>query len=228
MSWPHSLGEYICDGPLSVYRADLKHSHGLVLEFSLGRVEWGVDPQEALAIYVPDSSMPWSVHRQRPVIRRVVWNRYSDLRRRLKEDLPWPDIHVEFYRLSRDDYVAIDAGLRRLDEALRHLPLLNEGFVFPIARDAGPRHEPAFNPADINTSQSRSLKRGNGGFHIDISFMGWFGIPPDDLTAGWEELWLTLEGLCIRSRAVECEEYYSGLSLQAYAAALRSQAKGAL
>jgi hypothetical protein len=45
------------------------------------------------------------------------------------------------------------------------------------------------------------------------------------LHSAWQALWETLSAICMTRRRVECDEFYDGLSPEAYADALRSAAE---
>ncbi len=126
--WIIALGEYIVKGPSMIRRSTSRSQFSPVASFSLSQRTVNTDPEERLTVFVPDVPSDERVPRTlTPIIRRVIWNRYSDIGRRRTEELDWPDLAVHFYRTRWEELSQIDMALRELDHELSSLSFVSEG-----------------------------------------------------------------------------------------------------
>ncbi len=216
-----ALGDYIVKGPSQVWKSGQDSFPYYVQYARLGQLTHGKDPQEGLTLYFPDVNAGQVAPRNRfPIVRKVVWYRFSDLRRHRTEDLSWPDLTEEFFRVQRKDFGPFDAAFRTLDSTLSELHLQSRGLSVAFLYDKSSRIQRPV--AEISArGPTREVRRDLMRFTDSVDF--------DDLTfyasrtplnAAWEGIWNVMAGICAPSRAVLCETSYYPMSAEWYATAL--------
>jgi len=225
------LGEYILEGPSYLYESRYRNGIGHAREFSLGQTTPGNDPLLYLSMYAPDLiGQKYAPRTLLPVVRRAVWNRYSDLRRRVQEEIEWPDITVEFFRTSHDDFVSFEVLLRKLDAALTRVPGISDGFEprrLYQASDPGdksPYEGTIWRTPSDEWGTYRSIDRSMNTSRFELSFAA---PAAPELNAAWMELWQVMQSVCVPARSARLRERYFGLTPEQYAEALKSAAGAA-
>jgi hypothetical protein len=203
------LAHYIIEGPSVIWPTGSAEGEWLVTYLRASQFIAGLDPFVGLSMYVPgNETRPAHLL---PLLRRVTWNRRTDLRDRLR-DRGWPDLSIQFFRLENADFTQIDSRLRALDVALSNLGLPTKGFdIADLYREPEPS---SVAPSIAENWIQRRLTRKIGGVELNLIFSNQ-EVP--NVNEAFEVLWRGWEELCVESRIVENVNESYEIDLDIYA-----------